>query len=233
MKNEEKYIEIQNSLRDKLDLTDKIIPDNIKTIAGVDLAYWNNKDNEECAVCCIVVIDYRTHEVIERKSYAGKITCEYIPGFLSFREIPLILETVKLLENEPDIYMFDGNGYLHPRHMGIASQVSFDIGKTSIGVAKSYYKIEDTNYKEPGKLRGESTDIVIHDEVYGCVLRTMDNVKPVFVSAGNYISLKTSIDIVLSLIDKDSHIPVPTREADLETHKKRTECQNTGRMGTC
>ena len=108
MKNEEKYIEIQNSLRDKLDLTDKIIPDNIKTIAGVDLAYWNNKDNEECAVCCIVVIDYRTHEVIERKSYAGKITCEYIPGFLSFREIPLILETVKLLENEPDIYMFDG-----------------------------------------------------------------------------------------------------------------------------
>lgn len=233
MKNEEKYIEIQNALRDKLDLTDTITEDSIKTVAGVDLAYWNDDNNEECAVCCIVVVDYKTHEVIERKSYAGKITCEYIPGFLSFREIPLILETVKLLENEPDLYMFDGNGYLHPRHMGIASQASFDIGKPSIGVAKSYYKIENTDYTEPGKTRGSSTDIVINDEVYGCVLRTMDDVKPVFVSAGNYISLKTSVDIVLSLTDKESHIPVPTREADLETHKKRTECRTTGAMGAC
>lgn len=233
MKNEEKYIEIQNSLRNKLDLTDKIDSDSIKTIAGVDLAYWNNKDNEECAVCCIVVIDYRTHEVIERKSYAGKITCEYIPGFLSFREIPLILETVKLLENDPDVYMFDGNGYLHPRHMGIASQVSFDIGKPTIGVAKSYYKIDNTEYNEPGRSRGERADIIINDEVYGCALRTIDDVKPVFVSAGNNITLKTSIDIVLNLTDRESHIPVPTRAADLETHKKRTECKSTGKMGPC
>ena len=233
MKNEERYIEIQNALRDKLDLTDRIRIDEIRTVAGVDLAYWNDENGSEYAVCCIVVVDFNTHEVIERKSYAGKITCEYIPGFLSFREIPLIRETVKLLENDPDIFMFDGNGYLHPRHMGIASQASFDIGKPSVGVAKSYYKIEDTDYTEPGKSRGDMTDIVINDEVYGCVLRTMDNVKPVFVSAGNYISLKTSIDIVLSLTDKESHIPVPTREADLETHKKRIECKASGIMGAC
>lgn len=233
MKNEEKYIKIQNELRNKLDLTDRIKPDEIEKIAGVDLAYWNNEDNEECAVCCIVVIDFKTHEVIERKAFAGKITCEYIPGFLSFREIPLILETVKLLENEPDVYMFDGNGYLHPRHMGIASQASFDIGKPSIGVAKSYYKIENAEYTEPGKSRGDHTEIIINDEIYGCALRTMDNVKPVFVSAGNYITLQSSIDIVLSLTSKESHIPVPTREADLETHKKRTECKSTGIMGPC
>ena len=73
MKNEEKYIEIQNALRDKLDLTDHIEPKDIKTIAGVDLTYWNDDNGDECAVCCIVVVDYKTHEIIDRKAFAGKI----------------------------------------------------------------------------------------------------------------------------------------------------------------
>lgn len=226
MKNELQFIKIQNDLKEKLDCTDKIDINIIKTIAGVDLAYWNDNEGNETAVCCIVIIDYKTHETIETKSYAGKITCPYVPGFLSFRELPLVLETVKLLEHDPDIYMFDGNGYLHPRHMGIASQASFDLKKPTIGVAKTYYKVENTDYSEPGNEKASRSDIIINNEIYGCALRTHDNVKPVFVSCGNYISLDSAVKIVLDMTDKGSHIPVPTREADLETHRMRDYYRN-------
>ena len=226
MQNEAEFMKIQESLKEKLNCTDSFKTESLKTVAGVDLAYWQDSEGNETAVCCIVIVDYQTHEILETKSYSGKIECPYVPGFLAFRELPLVLETVKLLEHKPDLYMFDGNGYLHPRHMGIASQASFDLGKPIIGVAKSYYKVEETDYTEPEKEKGSRADIVINNEVYGCALRTHNNVKPVFVSAGNYISLDTAVKIVLEMTDKESHIPVPTRMADLETHKMREKLKN-------
>lgn len=218
---EKKFLEIQNSLKDKISLSDNFEKDSIKNIAGVDLAYWKNPDNEEYAVCCIVVIDFRSHKIIEKKQYSGKIECPYISGFLAFRELPLVLKTVEKLENIPDIYMFDGNGYLHPRHMGLASHASFYLNKPSIGVAKSYFRVENTDYTEPESEAGSFTDIVINGEIYGRVLRTQNNVRPVFVSVGNNISLDTSTEIVMELVEKESHIPLPTRFADLETHEAR------------
>ncbi len=226
MQNEAEFMKIQESLKEKLNCTDSFKTESLKTIAGVDLAYWQDREGNEIAVCCIVIIDYNTHEILETKSYSGKIECPYVPGFLAFRELPLVLETVKLLEYEPDLYMFDGNGYLHPRHMGIASQASFDLGKPTIGVAKSYYKVEETDYTDPEKEKGSRADIVVNNEVYGCALRTHNNVKPVFVSVGNHVSLDTAVKIVLDMTDKDSHIPVPTRMADLETHKMRDKIKN-------
>lgn len=218
---EKKFLEIQNSLKDKISLSDNFEKDRIKNIAGVDLAYWKNSDNEEYAVCCIVVIDFRSHKIIEKKQYSGKIEYPYISGFLAFRELPLVLKTAEKLENIPDIYMFDGNGYLHPRHMGLASHASFYLNKPSIGVAKSYFRVENTDYIEPESEAGSFTDIVIKGEIYGRVLRTQSNVKPVFLSVGNNISLDTSTEIVMKLVEKESHIPLPTRFADLETHEAR------------
>lgn len=226
MQNEAEFMKIQESLKEKLNCTDSFKTESLKTVAGVDLAYWQDSEENETAVCCIVIVDYQTHEILETKSYSGKIECPYVPGFLAFRELPLVLETVKLLEHKPDLYMFDGNGYLHPRHMGIASQASFDLGKPTIGVAKSYYKVEETDYTEPEKEKGSRADIVINNEVYGCALRTHNNVKPVFVSVGNNVSLDTAVKIVLEMTDKESHIPVPTRMADLETHKMRDKLKN-------
>ena len=139
MQNEAEFMKIQESLKEKLNCTDSFKTESLKTVAGVDLAYWQDSEENETAVCCIVIVDYQTHEILETKSYSGKIECPYVPGFLAFRELPLVLETVKLLEHKPDLYMFDGNGYLHPRHMGIASQASFDLGKPTIGVAKSVH----------------------------------------------------------------------------------------------
>ncbi len=216
--NEQEFLDVQNSLRERINLTDSFKTDDIKTVAGVDLAYWN-KDGQEYAVCCIVVIDYETHEVLEKQQYSGKIEVPYIAGFLAFRELPLVLETVRKLDISPDLFMFDGNGCLHPRNMGIATHASFYLNKATIGVAKSYYRIrKGLDYTEPDISAGSFTDIVCDGEVYGRVLRTHDGVKPVFVSAGNFISLDTATEITMKLVGKESHIPIPTRLADLETH---------------
>ncbi|MCM1507153.1 MAG: endonuclease V [Ruminococcus flavefaciens] len=221
--NEQEFLDIQNSLREKINLTDSFDVNDIKTVAGVDLAYWEN-DGQEYAVCCIVVIDYKTHEVLEKQQYSGKIEVPYIAGFLAFRELPLILETVKKLEISPDLFMFDGNGTLHPRNMGIATHASFYLNKATIGVAKSYYRIQKgLDYTEPDTKAGSFTDIVYDGQTYGRVLRTHDGVKPVFVSAGNFISLDTATDIAMCLTGKESHIPIPTRLADLETHTARNQ----------
>lgn len=216
-----KFTEIQENFRNKISLEDNFDLSDLKTVAGVDLAYWNGNDREY-AVCCIVIIDINTHQIIEKKYYSGEITVPYIPSFLAFRELPLVLETVKLLEIIPDIYMFDGNGYLHPRNMGIASHASFYLDKPTIGVAKTYFRVDKkTDFIMPENTAGSYTDIIIDGKVYGRTLRTHDNVKPVFVSVGNNISLDTAVKTTLQLTEKESHIPIPTRYADLETHVMR------------
>lgn len=218
---QEKFLKKQNELRDKIITYDNYDKNSLRLVAGVDLAYWKNGNNEY-AVCCIVVIDIDTHEVIEKKHFSGRIEVPYLPGFLAFRELPLILETAKLLENVPDIYIFDGNGYLHPRHMGIATHSSFYLNKPTIGIAKTYFRVDKkTDYTEPDNEAGSFTDIIIDGEVYGRALRTHKDVKPVFISIGNNISLDTACSLALKLTDKESHIPIPTRFADLETHIER------------
>lgn len=218
---QEEFLKQQNELRDRIELVDKFEIKDVKRVAGIDLAYWKN-DDEEYAVCCVVIIDADTHKVVEKKHCSGKIEVPYMPGFLAFRELPLILKTVALLETSPDIYVFDGNGYLHPRHMGIATHASFYLNKPTFGVAKSYYRVDkQTDYVEPENEAGNFTDIVIDGEVYGRTLRTHKDVRPIFVSVGNYISLDTACALALKLTDRESHVPVPTRLADLETHIER------------
>lgn len=223
---QEKFLKQQEEMMQNISLCDSFKIQEIKTIAGVDLAYWQS-EGEEYAVCCIVVIDMDTHEVIEKKQFSGKIEVPYMPGFLAFRELPLVLKTVQMLEISPDLYVFDGNGYLHPRHMGIATHASFHLNKPTIGIAKTYFRVDKkTDYIEPENEAGSFTDIVIGGEVYGRALRTHKNVKPVFISVGNFISLDTACDIAMKLTDKESHIPIPTRLADLETHCAREALRN-------
>lgn len=221
MNSEAQFTKIQNELGEKISLEDSFDINDIKTVAGVDLAYWKEGE-EEHAVCCIVVIDRSSHEIIEKKQFGGKIEVPYMPGFLAFRELPLVLKTVEKLETQPDIYVFDGNGYLHPRHMGIATHASFHLNKPTIGIAKTYFRVDKkTDYTDPENESGSFTDIVIDGEVYGRALRTHKDVKPVFISVGNNISLDTACALAMELTDKESHIPLPTRLADLETHVAR------------
>ena len=225
IKDEQSAVEFQNELNKFISSNNTLLPEKIETAAGVDLAYWI-EDGTEYGVCCITVIDFESKQIVENVHCVGKIEFPYIPGCLSFRELPLILETTKKLKQEPDLYVFDGNGYLHPRHMGIATHAAIYLNKPAIGIAKSYYKVYDTDFVMPNDKEGAYTDIVIKDEVYGRVLRTHKGVKPVFISVGNFIDLDTSTNIIQSLVAKESHIPVPTRLADLETHKMRNLYRN-------
>ncbi|WP_242274645.1 endonuclease V [Bacillus cereus group sp. BfR-BA-01310] len=211
---------MQNQLASKISLQNSFRLDEIQLVAGVDIAYWS-ESNIDYGVCCIVVLDYRTKEIIEQVEYMGEIEFPYISGYLAFRELPLILETVNKLKNIPDLYMFDGNGYLHSRHMGIATQASFDLAKPTIGVAKTYLKIKNKDFVVPKNKVGAFTDIVIDGEVYGRALRTRADVKPVFISCGNWIDLDTATEITMYFVEKNSRLPITTRYADLATHMAR------------
>lgn len=215
-----KFEEKQKKLLAQIDFSNGIVTDDVHSVAGVDLAYWK-KNGKEYACCCIVVFDYATLAVIEKKSSTGEVTIPYIPGCLAFREYELFEKTAKLLENAVDLYMFDGNGYLHPRHMGLATYAGIMVNKPTIGVAKSFYKFADFDYSNLGYNAGDYMDIVLLDEVYGRVLRTHAGVKPVFVSIGNKINLEVSTEIVMKMTNEESHVPITTRYADIMTHEVR------------
>jgi len=217
---EEEFSQLQNKLIPKIKLQNAFLLSEINFISGVDLAYWKS-GSQEFAVCCILTIDYKTKKIVEIKHYWDRVQVPYIAGYLSFRELPIILETYKLLDVPPDLVIFDGNGYLHYRHMGIATHASFYLNKPTIGVAKSYLKIENVDYVMPENQAGSYTDIIVNGEIYGRVLRTHKNVKPIFVSAGNWIDLDASTKIVLDLVDQNSRQPIPIRLADIETKKMR------------
>lgn len=225
IKNKATAIQIQNRLNKYVVLSNDLDYKGLQKVAGVDLAYWKEL-NKEYAVCCIVVIDFNTNEILEKVHAVGEINFPYISGCLAFREIPLVLKAVKKLNTNPDLYVFDGNGYLHPRHMGLATHAGIYLRKPTIGVAKSYYKIDNTDFIMPENIEGAYSNIVIHSEIYGRVLRTHKDVKPIFLSIGNYIDLEISTKIISSLVTKESHIPIPTRLADIETHKMRKLYKN-------
>lgn len=217
---ESEFIKIQNELKENIILKNTFDTSSIRLVAGVDLAYWED-GNKQYGTCCIVIIDYNSKEVVEKVNSVGEIKVPYVPGFLAFRELPLVIEASKKLVVEPDVFIFDGNGYLHFNHMGIATHASFFLNKPTIGVAKSYLRVNEEDYNMPENEEGSYTDIIIDGEVYGRTLRTRKNVKPIFVSCGNNVDLETSTEIVLKLINNESRLPIPTRLADLETHISR------------
>lgn len=194
----------------------------VSTIAGADTAYWTT-DGGEYGVCCVAVLDFRTLEVLEMRSASAPVTEEYVPGLLAFRELPLFELAWAQLTREPDLVMFDGNGRLHPRHMGIAAQAALSIGKPALGVAKTFYNYSRQGFLMPENRPGAWTDILADGEVCGRAVRTVKDVRPVFVSPGSGMDLDAAVSTVMACMDGKSHIPAPTRIADLQTRRLRKE----------
>lgn len=225
---ESECTEIQNELSSKIIHHCPLAFDEIKTVAGVDLAYWNN--GAEYAVCCIVIIDITSKTVTEKQWFVDEVKFPYIPGCLAFRELPLVVKAAEKLNQKPDVYMFDGNGILHPRHMGLASHASFYLDAPTVGVAKSYFRVEGASLIMPDNKKGSVSDITKNGEILGRAVRTQKDVKPIYISVGNYMDIDTASRLALTLTDEESHIPIPTRYADLETHKMRSELKNNTKM---
>lgn len=203
----EEAVEIQKNLREKI-ITENELGE-VRYIAGADIS-CNRSSPLGYAV--VVVMTFPDLEIVEEKRVEAEIKFPYIPGFLAFREAPILLKAFEKLKIEPDLIIFDGQGIAHPRGMGIASHLGIILNKPTIGCAKS--KLLGT-YKEPGKNEGDFSYLYSPqeaDNVIGAVVRTKLNTKPVFVSIGHKIDLQTSIKFILAC-RRGYRIPEPTRIA--------------------
>jgi len=183
-------------------------------IAGVDAAFFHNK-----VIGATCLYKYPELFLIEEAIAVTDLLFPYIPGFLSFREGQAIIKAIHRLKQKPDVILFDGQGIAHPRGLGIASHIGVLLDLPTIGCAKS--KLIGT-YKEPGPKKGNWSFLKYNGEIVGAVLRTKDNVRPLFVSPGNQIDLRGSLDIVLGCIRK-YRIPEPLRRADFISKKIKRE----------
>lgn len=209
---------ISNAKAIQLDLRDKvrIVPlrKNPKIIAGVDAAF---SDDKIIGVACLY--KYPELTLLEDAFSITKVSFPYIPGYLSFREGPSLIEALHKLKIKPDVILFDGQGIAHPKGLGIASHIGVLLDMTTIGCAKSRLVGE---YKEPKLKKGGWSPLKYNHDVIGAVLRTRDNVKPVFVSPGHRIDLQASINIVLNCTGK-YRISEPLRRADIISKRMKRE----------
>lgn len=180
----------------------------IHLIAGCDISFDKSSD-----VVYAGVVVLRIPELIEvsRGTAITKATFPYIPGLLSFRESPAVLEAWKQLQTVPDVLMVDGQGFAHPRRFGIASHLGLLLDIPTIGCAKS--RLIGT-YQEPGRAASSFADLLDCGEVVGVVLRTADNVKPVFVSVGHRVTLDDARRVIMQC-SRGHRIPESTRQAHL------------------
>lgn len=180
---------LQLELRKKISFTS--MRDKPKKIFGVDLAYKENR-----GFISIVFWDNEKNEVVSIFNLNRLIKFPYIPGFLSFREFPLFYELFQKISVKPDLIVFDGHGYAHMRRMGIATHAGILLGIPVIGCAKS--RLTGKYIMPVNKLNAFSL-LKDNDELIGYVLRSRVNVKPIFVSPGNNITFKESLDIIMNL----------------------------------
>jgi deoxyribonuclease V len=177
----------------------------VRRIAGVDVKYIKQSD---MLIAAVLIFSYPEMHLIETNTSSLKSSCPYIPGLLVLREGPVIEECFKNVANVPDLVFFDGHGYSHPRRLGLASHMGLLLDLPSIGCAKSNLC---GDYEEPDKKEGSFSFIFHNNEMIGAAVRTMENTKPVFLSAGHKISLKTAVKYALRV--SRFRIPEPTRLA--------------------
>lgn len=206
-------VTIQNQLREQISIKDEF--SRINVIAGVDVSY-NITSNLTQAF--IVLLDYQTLHLISSVKAIVPTTFPYIPGFLSFREIPAILEAMKQLPEIPQMLMVDGQGIAHPRHMGIAAHLGVLLNMPTIGIAK---KKLTGFHQEPGMTKGDQTDLLEYKTRHkiGTVLRSKDKVKPLFISPGHRVDQDSAVEIAMHCLTK-YRLPEPTRIADKLSKEK-------------
>lgn len=196
----------QQHLRQLVRAQDEL-PDNVKTAAGVDVAY--EKDSNRL-VAAVAVLDATSLAIEQVASHYGEATFPYVPGLFSFRELPAILLALEKLPVQPDLIICDGQGLAHPRRFGLACHLGVVTGIPTIGCAKTRLLGE---YGPLAASRGSYESLVDNGEVIGRAIRTQTGKNPVFVSIGHKVSLDTAADWVLRLAPT-YRLPETTRAAD-------------------
>jgi deoxyribonuclease V len=207
----EKAHKTQLKLSKQIVLED-MLPEKIRFVAGVDVAYV-----KDLAVGAVAVLDYASLELVESKTALCKTRFPYVPTLLSFRETPPTVLCIRKLRLQPNIFLVDAHGFAHPYRCGFASYLGLVIGKPTVGVAKGrlFGEVEDAmSEKDVAFLKHE-------DEVIGAVVKTKQGCKPVYVSVGHMVLLETAVRIVRHCICH-SRIPEPIFKAhQIATAEKR------------
>ncbi len=207
--------EIQLQLRERMERNDRI--SKVEYVAGADIAFdlrgrgsW--RTGEGRAIAGVIVYRFPEMQEIERASSILPLTFPYVPGLLSFREIPSLLAAFESLRTSPDLIFCDGQGYAHPRRFGLACHLGVLLDVPSIGVAKSLLIGE---CKEPARRTGATSPLVDPQtgEQIGVAVRMANAAKPVYVSQGHRISLVRAVEFTLA-VKSGFRIPRPTRDAD-------------------
>src|SRR5213080_27706 len=199
---------LQSQLASRVIRTDQL-KGEVRRVAGVDMAINEEKGMARAAV---VLLSYPELEILERHVYEEPVRMEYIPGLLSFREVPCIMGAFDRLQEQPDLVMVDGQGIAHPRYLGIASHLGLWLDLPTIGCAKSILR-GHYDEKALGEEAGARVPLIYKGEQVGAVVRTRSHVKPMIISLGHRISLETSVQYVLACC-KGYRLPEPTRQAD-------------------
>jgi len=178
-----------------------------KTIAGADCAFL---DDGRKIVAAAILCDAETMDVVSEATDVRPCTFPYVPGLLSFREAPAVIAAVKKLPHRPDVLMCDGQGRAHPRGLGLACHVGLLLDLPTIGVAKSRLCGE---HADVDPHRGARTPLKFNGDLVGAVVRTRDNVRPLYLSVGHRITLDEAVAMVLAC-GRGRRLPEPTRLAD-------------------
>lgn len=195
---------MQERLAPKVITRDQI--GEVRYVAGADVGF---EQQGEVTRAAIVVLSFPTLELVEKAIVHRKTRFPYIPGYLSFREAPAVLAAIKRLNQKPDLLLCDGQGIAHPRRFGLACHIGLLAELPTIGVAKTRLIGE---FKEPGLSKGSQSPLYDKQDLIGSVLRTRDNVKPLFISVGHRICLETAVSYVLACTTK-YRLPETTRWA--------------------
>lgn len=173
-------------------------------VAGVDVSVQGGM-----AQAAVVTLDFSTLGLLESVTARAKPLFPYVPGYLAFREIPVIMKAFEKLRHKPNLLVVDGHGLAHPRFCGLACHLGLALNTPSIGCAKSRLVGE---CRDPGLAKGSVSDIVFQERVVGRVVRTREGVKPVYVSIGHKMDLDKAVEFVLHLTAR-YRLPEPVRFA--------------------
>jgi len=187
-------------------------------VAGADVSYNRFSTTFYAAV---VVLRRSDWSIIETVGAVGENAFPYIPGLLSFREAPVLLQAFAKVKHRPDVVVCDGQGIAHPRRFGIACHLGLWLKLPTIGCGKT--KLTG-KYEEPGPLPGDTSPLLDRGEVIGEVVRTKARTKPLFVSPGNLIDLASSVRLIVGAC-KGYRQPEPTRQAHLKVNEVRRAAQ--------
>ena len=195
---------LQSRLAGEVDATSPLPP--WRTLAAADVSFTRGA---KVLYAAVVVVWADTFEPIESVGLASPAAFPYVPGLLSFREAPALLEAFDRLKVRPDVVLVDGQGIAHPRRLGLACHLGLRLGLPTVGCAKSRLCGE---FVEPGPKRGDRSLLVDQGETIGAVVRTRDRVAPLFVSPGHQCDLEGAVELVLATTRK-YRLPIPSRMA--------------------